>query len=69
MRIARLVAVLTFALGTLVPAHAHAATPTPTLPVAPVDAVGGVAGGALTVVDMVASCQHRLLHCVVGRPF
>lgn len=64
MRLARFTAILTIALGSFLPAQAHAATPASGLDVAPIDIVGGVAGGAVSIVDMVASCQHRLTRCV-----
>jgi len=68
MRIARFTAILTIALGTFLPAQAHAATPATGHDVAPIELVGGLAGGAVNIVDMAASCQHRLTRCVAGRP-
>jgi hypothetical protein len=68
MRIARFTAILTIALGTFLPAHAHAATPATPLDVAPIQVVGGVAQGAINIADFVASCQHRPQGCVAGRP-
>jgi hypothetical protein len=57
MRIARFTAILTIALGTFLPAHAHAATPATGLDVSPIEVVGGVARGTINVAGMAASCR------------
>ena len=43
-------------------APAHANSVTPSLP-GPVDVIGGVAGGAINVADIVANCQHWPQRC------
>jgi len=63
MRIARITALLTIALASFVPATAHADSVTPSLP-GPVDVVGGVAGGAINIADIVANCQRWPQRCV-----
>ena len=63
MRIARITALLTIGLASFVPATAaHADSVTPSLP-GPVDVVGGVAGGAINIADIVANCQRWPQRC------
>jgi hypothetical protein len=67
MRIARFTAILAIALGTFLPAQAHAATPAGGRDDGPVQVVGGLTRGAVNIANVVVGCEHPQ-RCVTGRP-